>query len=274
MTLEVDEIEVNLVLDAIFARYGYDFRHYARASMKRRVLLAQARVGAAHLGELTHQILTDPGSFRAVLSTLTVQVTEMFRDPKFYSTFRNEVVPRLRTYPELKLWHAGCASGEEAYSMAVLMMEEALYERCQIYGTDLDASAIELAKAGVYSEKRAQLFSENYVAAGGKTTLSSFCTMGYKHVTLGEAVRKNVVFFQHDLATDFSLGEMHVILCRNVALYFDATLRDRVFEVFVDSLIPGGFLCLGASEALPNRFRSAFDVLSNEHCIFRRKGSR
>jgi len=268
------DVEISRVLDAIAERYGYDFRRYTRASITRRILSAQARMGARHLPELTQTILNAPSAFPTVLSALMVQVTEMFRDPSFFLAFRNEVVPKLRTYPELKLWHAGCASGEEAYSMAILMIEEGLFDRCLIYGTDLDGAAIERAKLGVYSERRAESFSKNHALAGGRGSLSSYCTRGYEHLGLAESVRKNVVFFQHDLSTDFSLGEMQVIFCRNVALYFNASLRNQVFDIFADSLVAGGFLCLGTSEALPPGAESAFEVFSHEHRIFRRKGPR
>lgn len=274
MTQGAEAFEVDSVLNAIAERYGYDFRGYTRASITRRVLSAQARFGAKHLPELAERILDDPSLFASVLSALTVQVTELFRDPGFFLAFREHVVPKLRTYPEVKLWHAGCATGEEAYSMAILMDEEGLYERCVIYGTDLDETAIARAKCGVYSERQTELFTTNHALAGGRGPLSSYCTHGYGRLALAEALRKNVVFFQHDLATDFSLGEMQVVCCRNVALYFDTALRNRVFAVFADSLVTGGFLCLGASEALPLGLQSSFDVLSSEHRIFRKKGAR
>lgn len=269
---EIEQIEVRLVIEAIQARYGYDFRSYSPESIARRVLAAQGRTGVAHLGELIHRLLIDPAFFRVVLSTLTVQVTEMFRDPEFYAVFRRDVVPRLRTYPALKFWHAGCATGEEAYSMAILLREEGLYERSQIYGTDLDVVAVERARSGIYSEDRAEEFSRNYLAAGGKSSLFEYCTAGYQRMTINESIRRNLVFFQHDLAADFALGEMQVIFCRNVALYFDDRLRLRVFEMLLSGLVPGGYLCLGASEVLPLPLRALFEEVAPLSRIFRRRG--
>lgn len=268
---DVEAIEVRLVLEAIYARYGFDLRGYCPESIRRRVLAAQEKANVQNLGELSHRLLTDPGVFATVLSSLTVQVTEMFRDPSFYATFRREVVPLLRTYPKLKIWAAGCASGEEAYSLAILLIEEELHDRVEIYGTDLDGAAIAKAQAAVYPEVQARQSAENYQRAGGRRSFDAYCTRAYGHMTLSEEVRRKVCFFQHDLATDGPFGEMHVIFCRNVALYFDAPLRERVHGVFLEGLVPGGFLCLGASEALPRGAQANFEEMSALDRIFRRR---
>jgi chemotaxis protein methyltransferase CheR len=248
---KVDPIEVRLFLEAIYAKYGYDLRGYAPASMRRRVLAALAKSGLDNLGELQHRILHDSALFASVLEDLTVRVSEMFRDPIFYRSFRARVVPLLRTYPLLKIWHAGCASGEEAYAMAIVLTEEGLYDRAQIYATDMSPQALEQAKQGVYSVEHLQTFRENYESSGGQKSLDAYYTAAYGRIALRESLRKNILFFQHNLATDHVFGEMHVICCRNVLLYFGTALRDLVLRKLADSICMGGFLCLGLSERLP-----------------------
>lgn len=269
---EVEAIEVRLVLEAIHARYGYDFRDYSAASIQRRVKAALAKTGTPNFGELLHRLLTDPTFFTSVLSCLTVQVTEMFRDPEFFATFRRDVVPLLRTYPQLKIWHAGCASGEEAYTTAILLLEEKLYDRTQIYATDIDASAIERAKEGIYAEGDVAQYSRNYDLSGGKRSFHDYCTRAYSRMSINQAVRDNIVFFQHDLTSDFALGEMNVIFCRNVTLYFTEPLRNRVFDVFAKGLCRGGFLCLGSSESLPTSARNRFIDFVARQRIYRFQG--
>jgi chemotaxis protein methyltransferase CheR len=263
-----EEIEARLVLDAIFTRYGYDFRGYEPLSMRRRLRAALSKSGLRHQGELLHRLLRDPAFFATVLNDLMVQVTEMFRDPEAYLTFRQTVVPVLRTYPELRIWHAGCASGEEVYAMAILLFEEDLYDRTQIYATDLNAAALDRAREGVYSEPQAQVFTRNYHAAGGKSDFDDYCSSGYGRIIVRESLRKNIVFFQHSLVSDHALGEMHVIFCRNVLIYFNTELRARVFSMFESGLCPGGFLCLGQNETLPRL--SGFRVFEPQSHIYRR----
>lgn len=268
---ETEELEIRLVLEAIFAKYGYDFRGYGEASLRRRIGAVLARTGAAHLGELQHRILTEPEFFVSVLDDLTVQVSEMFRDPEFYRAFREQVVPVLRTYPELKIWHAGCASGEEVYTIAILLSEENLSERTQIYATDVSARAVERARAGVYPEARVSGFAKNYAASGGKRSFDDYYSSAYGGIAVREWLRKQVVFFQHDLVSDYALGEMNVILCRNVLLYFGPLLRERVLDLFAGSLRRGGFLCLGGSEALSASRTHLFGELSAVQRIYRRR---
>ena len=245
---EAEAIEVDLLLEAIHARYGCDLRGYARASMRRRVLSALARSGLPHLGALQHQLLTDRDFFARVLHQLTVQVSEMFRDPFFYREFRARVVPILRTYPLLKIWHAGCATGEEAYASAIILSEEGLYDRCQIYATDLSPQALAVAKEGLYAENRLESFAVNYQQSGGTLPFSQYYTAAYGGFAMKDALRRNVLFFPHNLVSDFAFGEMHVVFCRNVFIYFGSLLRDRVLDKFRASLCAGGFLCLGSSE--------------------------
>jgi chemotaxis protein methyltransferase CheR len=246
-----EAIEMGLVLEAIHAKYGYDFRGYTPDSMARRVRAALARSGLAHLGELQHRLLTEPEFFASMLTDLTVQVSGMFRDPGFYRAFREHVVPVLRTYPQIKIWHAGCACGEEVYTTAILLFEEGLHDRTQIYATDVSQTAVEQAREGVYPDSRLPSFASNYAESGGKRDFEDYYTPGYGSIAVREGLRKNLVFFQHNLVTDYALGEMHVILCRNVFIYFGLPLRERVQEMFERGLCRGGFLCLGDSESLP-----------------------
>lgn len=246
--VDVEDIEVRLFLEAIHRRYGYDLRDYSAASIRRRVLLALAKSGCAHLGELQHRALVDPAFFGELLEDLTVRVSEMFRDPHFYRAFRTKLVPVLRTYPLLKIWHTGCATGEEVYGTAILLTEEGLYERAQIYATDVSPRALAQAKEGIYSAEALKTFAENYERGGGTGDFAAYCTQAYGGVAMNEALRRNVSFFQHNLVSDHAFGEMHVIFCRNVLIYFGHELRERVLQMFSHSLYPGGFLCLGASE--------------------------
>lgn len=266
-------LEVRLVLEAIFSRYGYDFRKYAEDSMSRRVHAAAAKLGVKHLGELQHRLLYDPDAFAAVLDVLTVRVTEMFRDPPFYRALRQLVLPLLRTYPQLKIWHAGCASGEEVYATAILLSEAGLYERAQIYATDMSSVAVEQTRDGVYLEAMLAEFESNYRAAGGERDLGSYFSRAYGRVSVRQALKQNVHVFQHDLGSDYSLGEMQLIFCRNVLIYFGEELRQRAFSLFSDALSRGGFLCLGASEALPAAQRALFAELSASERIYRQRSA-
>jgi len=268
---ELEELEIHLLLQAIQAKYGYHFVDYAQGSMRRRVRAALTRSGLSHLGELQHRILLDPNFFASILDDLTVRVSELFRDPPFYRAFRERVVPILRTYPLLKIWHAGCASGEEVYTTAILLAEENLYERAQIYATDMSPKALEAARAGVYPEERALEFERNYLESGGKARLSAHFSHAYGRIAVREALRRNVVFFQHDLATDQALGEMHVVFCRNVLIYFGSPLRERVLSTFSGCLERSGFLCLGMNEGLSPLAKETFTDFAERERIFRRR---
>lgn len=266
----VDALEVRLFLEAIFARYDYDLRGYAPASMHRRVMVALRKSGLAHLGELQHRVLRDSTVFQHVLEELTVQTSDLFRDPTFYAALRTHVVPVLRTYPLLRIWHAGCASGEEAYTSAILLSESGLYERAQLYATDLSARAVEQAKQGIYADARAGTFARNYAASGGEGDLSSFYTEGYQRIAMKDSLRRNLLFFQHNLVSDSEFGEMNMVFCRNVFIYFQPELRRRVLRKFACSLRPGGFLCLGSSERLNTSIHPEFEPFVEEEHIYRR----
>jgi chemotaxis protein methyltransferase CheR len=270
---DVEELEIRLLLEAIHARYGYRFQDYAPGSMRRRVRAALTRSGLPHLGDLQHKLLTEPDFFATMLDELTVRVSEVFRDPPFFRVFREQVVPLLRTYPLLKIWHAGCASGEEVYSIAILLTEEGLYERAQIYATDMSPKAIEQARAGVYSEAQAGNFEQNYAESGGKARFDDYCLRAYGRIAVREGLRKNIVYFQHDLASDHALGEMHVVFCRNVMIYFGEALRSRALRTFADCVGHGGFLCLGMNEALSAQAKTAFTELARNERVFRRRPS-
>lgn len=268
-----EELEIRLFLEAIFAQYGYDFRGYSSASIQRRVLSALTRSGFKSLGELQHHILVDEACFASVLEVLTVRATEPFRDPAFYKAYRQYVVPVLRTYPLFKIWHAGCATGEEVYSHSILLTEEGLYERAQIYATDLSQRALDQAKQGTYSSNKLPVFTENHEKGGGTTNLSTFYTAAYDGFAMNESLRRNVHFFHHDLVSDHSFGEMQVLFCRNVCIYFGRDLRARVIRKLGQSLSPGGFLCLGSGERLTREESDAqFTEFAPEAQIYRFEG--
>ena len=246
---EVD-IEVRLILEAIYERYHYDFRDYAGSSLRRRLKAAMQRFECQNLSQLQGRLLREPEVIRSVLADLTVQVSEMFRDPEYFLALREQVVPVLRTYPSLKLWVAGCSSGEEAYSLAILMKEEGLLERTLIYATDISQEALAQAQAGVYRVDLVPGFSENYRLAGGKGSLSDHYTAAYDHVLLDKSLKDRIVFSDHSLSTDSVFAEVQLVSCRNVLIYFNRALQDRAFGLFADALCRNGFLGLGARETI------------------------
>ncbi|HQX89785.1 MAG: protein-glutamate O-methyltransferase CheR [Moraxellaceae bacterium] len=269
---EPQEIELQLLLEAIYRRYGYDFRSYSVASVRRRVQQHLIVARYDNICALMHDILHNGEAFSALLSNLTINVTEMFRDPDFYQAFREKVVPVLRTHPFLKVWHAGCATGEEIYSMAILLKEEGLYDRCQIYATDIDKEVLEKARRGIFPASELRRFTENYERSGGKKKLSDYYTEKYDNIIMDPALKKNVIFADHDLATDQVFGEMQVVLCRNVLIYFNKELQKHVFRLFKDSLDIAGYLCLGSKESL--RFSGcadAFDIIEEKQRIYKKR---
>ena len=270
--VSVEDIEIRLLLEAIYQMYGYDFRSYSRASMRRRIMHRQTMSGFASIMEMTDKVLRDRPFFVTLLNDLTVNVTEMYRDPDFYRAFREDVVPVLKTFPFIKIWHAGCSTGEEIYSMAILLEEEGLYDRAMIYATDIDKNVLASAKKGIYSIEAVKQYGDNYRRAGGKHSLSDYFTARYDSVIMEQRLKRNIVFADHDLATDQVFGEMHVILCRNVLIYFDRPLQERVIRLFSESLDMGGYLCLGTKESL--RFsgqEDTFDVINKSLRIFRKR---
>ncbi|MFJ3058339.1 CheR family methyltransferase [Herbaspirillum sp. NPDC087042] len=267
------DIEMQLLLDAIYLKYHCDFRGYAGASLKRRLVTAMGRFECATLSQLQDKVLHDPGVFPALMEYLTVQVSEMFRDPSYFLSLRQQVLPLLRTYPSLKIWVAGCSSGEEVYSLAILLREEGLLERSLIYATDINQTALKKAEAGVYELDRIAGFTSNHQKSGARTSLSDYYTAAYGAVVFDKSLRRNVVFSDHSLATDSVFAEMHLVSCRNVLIYFNRQLQERALGLFRESLVRKGFLGLGSKESL--RFSShagAFDEIVREDRIFQKKG--
>lgn len=264
-------IEIELLLEAIYRKYGYDFRDYGKAHLKRRLMHRINSSGLESISELQHKILYDRNYLKTLLEDLSITVTEMFRDPSFYAKLRIEVFPILKTYPYFKIWHAGCSTGQEVYSMAIMMQEEGILNRAQIYATDFNQIALSRAKEGIYPIEKIREYTANYQKAGGKNSLSDYYTAGYDSVILDKSLRKNIVFADHNLVTDMVFAEVNMIICRNVLIYFNKNLQDRVFRLFEESLIPGGYLCLGSKENL--RFSDvyhSFDVIEENEKIYQK----
>ncbi len=249
MNRDTEQIEIDLLLEAIFKRYGYDFRNYARASIERRTRRFLSKSGCRTIPEMIDRLLNDEVFFGGLVRDFSITVTELFRDPRVYASLRRQVVPMLKTHPFIKIWHAGCATGEEAYSLAILLKEEGLYDRATIFVTDFNDGALQKARQGIYSTDKIKEGTRNYQAAGGKNSFSDYYQARYDAVALDGALRKNMTFANYNLVTDGVFGEMHLILCRNVLIYFDRELQNRVFGLFGDSLVRGGFLCLGSKES-------------------------
>ena len=246
----VEDIEIQLLLEALYRRYHYDFRHYAQASIKRRLKQARQQLGFKSFSALQDAVLHDSAMVSRLLDFLTVQVSEMFRDPGYYRAMREKVAPHLRTYPSLKVWIAGCSEGEELHSFAILFREEGLLDRTLFYATDINPAALEAAAAGVYALERIKTFTENHQKSGGKSSLSDYYTAGYGRAVFDKSLRKNVVFSDHSLVTDAVFAEVQLISCRNVMIYFDRPLQDRALGLFKDSLSRKGFLGLGSKESI------------------------
>lgn len=268
-----EELEIYLLLEAIYRKYGYDFRNYAQASLKRRIRNALNKTDIQYISELIPNIIHDKNLFHEVLTEFSVPVTEMFRDPIFYQAFRFRVIPYLKTYPFIKIWHAGCATGEEVYSLAILLKEEGLYDRSTIFATDFNENALETAKEGIYRLDNVRYYTGNYQKAGGKQAFSDYYYAGdYDSVIMNNALKKNITFANHNLASDGVFGEMHVILCRNVMIYFDKILQNRVLNLFYKSLVRQGFLCLGTKESLHfSTVENEFEELEPDYRIYRLK---
>lgn len=269
--LELENIELGLLLEAVYRQYGYDFREYAFASLRRRVW---RRVHEERLGSitgLTDRLLHDPACMARLLSELSISVTAMFRDPGFYVGFAEHVVPQLQTYPFTRIWVAGCSTGEEVYSLAILLAEADLYDRTRIYATDINQLAVDQARQGVYPLDRMQEYTENYIKAGGKRSFSEYYVAGYDGALFDPGLGENVVWAQHNLAQDRSFNEFQVILCRNVLIYFDKALQNRVQGLFYESLGRFGTLCLGNKESMRfSAYEDSYEVVDAEARIYRR----
>ncbi len=250
---EIEAIEVRLLLEGVVQVYGYDFRDYAEASLRRRLASWLQKSGFGSLSEAQGRVLRDREAFRGLLEGITVNVSEMFRDALFFKAVREEVVPHLKTYPFIKIWVAGCAAGEEAYSLAILLGEEGLEGHFRIYATDINEKVLQQAEEGVYPLEKMRQFTQSYQKAGGKKDFSDYYTARYDRAILSQKLKNPIVFASHNLTVDAGLGEMQMILCRNLLIYFKPVLKDRVLGLFDGSLSNGGFLCLGLKEALSGR---------------------
>ena len=265
------DIELRMLVEAVYLKYNYDFRDYTGASQKRRVIVAMRAMDCETVSELQAKVLHRPEAFAQLLQYLTIPVTEMFRDPEFYAAIRSQVVPHLETYPSLKLWVAGCSTGEEVYSLAILLHEEGLLERSIIYATDINPESLEAARRGVFPLDRMRLYTENYQKAGGRRAFSDYYTAAYGGALFERSLVENVTFADHSLATDTVFSETPFISCRNVMIYFNRRLQNRVLGLFHESLCHRGFLALGSKESIDfSSHAQHFESIARRERIFRK----
>jgi len=269
---DTSELEISLLLEAVYQKYGYDFRQYSEAHIRRRIMSRMAMAGLENVSQVQAKVLNDETFAATLLQDLSITVTEMFRDKLFYRSLRENVLPILKTYPFVKIWHAGCATGEEAYSMAILLQEEGLYDRTTIYATDFNQQALNRGKEGIFSTGLIKEYTSNYQLSGGKESFSNYYTSNYDNVIMNQSLKKNIVWANHNLVTDAVFAEVHLVLCRNVLIYFDRDLQNKVQQLFYNSLINGGILCLGSKEGL--RFTDLCDEyieLNAKQRIYKKK---
>ena len=270
---DLEHLEIELLLEGVFRHYGFDFRSYAYASIRRRLWkrVQGEEGGLRTISDLQARILHDPDAMERLLLDLSVNVTAMFRDPSFYREFREKVVPLLRTYPFIRIWHAGCSTGEEVFSMAILLEEEGLYDRARLYATDINDVVLQRAKQGIFPLERMQEYTDNYIRAGGTRAFSEYYTAKYDGALFSPSLTRNVVFSPHNLVTDRSFSEFHVIFCRNVLIYFDKTLQNRVHRLFYESLVMFGVLALGGKESLKfSPFEPRYEKLSPTEKLYKK----
>lgn len=267
-----EALTIDVIIKILRERYGYDFSGYAKSSFIRRLQYHQKEKGLPSLEDIIPFLLKDSHAFDDLLSDISITVTEFFRDPHFYKAFADLVVPKLKTYPYIKLWHAGCATGEEIYSMAILLHENGFLDKSLIYGTDFNKSALDIAKSGVYPENKVSLYNNNYIKAMGRDSLQEYFTKKYQFLKVKKFLQEKVVLSHHNLSTDSSFGEVEVIVCRNVLIYFDDNLRDKVIKLFLQSLSPQGFLVLGDRESLEtSQYQSHFNPIKVDASIYQRR---
>jgi chemotaxis protein methyltransferase CheR len=268
----VERIELDLLLEAVYRRYGFDFREYAPASLRRRVARRMRHEGVTTVSALQDLLLRDPDVMERLLLDLSINVTAMFRDPTFYSAVRNRVLPELRTYPFTRIWVAGCSTGEEIYSLAILLEEEGLYDRTRIYGTDLNEAVLETARRGVFPIHKMQEYTQNYLRTGGTRAFSDYYVSAYDGAAFDRSLVRNVVFAQHNLVSDRSFNEFHLIVCRNVMIYFDRSLQNRVHELFYSSLVRLGILALGHKESIRfSPYADRYQELDADERIYKKR---
>ena len=245
-----EDYDIHALLEIIYLKWGYDFRGYSKASLTRRIFYFLQEERIERIPELQYRIVREKSLFSRFIKDVTVNVTEMFRDPQFYQSVKKNIIPQLKTYPHIKIWHAGCSTGEEVYSLAILLEQEGLLDRATIYATDINRSVLDRAKKGIYSDSYLHQYEKNFESAGLKGSLSDYFEKGYDHIIVDSNLRKNIVFTEHDLVIDHVFGEMQLIFCRNVLIYFTQNLQGKVIGLFSESLDFGGFLCLGIKESL------------------------
>ncbi|EMJ93158.1 CheR family methyltransferase [Leptospira alstonii] len=266
------DIEIDLLLEAIFQKYGYDFRQYSEAHIRRRLMSRLALSGLKSISEIQHHVLHDGAFAGRLLQDLSITVTEMFRDPDFYACLREKVIPILKTYPFVKIWHAGCSTGEEAYSMAIILKEEDLYERTIIYATDFNERALKTARAGVFKNESMKEYTSNYQLSGGKGSFSDYYTSDQEMVIMNQMLKKNIVWANHNLVTDSVFAEVNLVLCRNVLIYFKRDLQNKVHLLFFESLVNGGLLCLGSKEGISyGNLSEKYETLDSKQKIYKKK---
>ncbi len=269
---DIEDIELNLLMDAIYQRYGYDFRHYARASVERRAKQFSVVNGFKHISEMVPAILNNESFFEKLVREFSITVTELFRDPLVYQKITEIVFPKLSTYPFIRIWHAGCATGEEVYSLAILLHEKGLYERSRIYGTDFNDEALDSGRQGIYKIDNVKNYTSNYQKAGGSRSFSEYYNARYDSISINKSLKKNITFANHNLVSDGIFGEMHLILCRNVLIYFDKVLQNRALNLLCDCLVNGGYLCLGTMENLMfSDVEKKFDLVDEKGKIYQKK---
>jgi chemotaxis protein methyltransferase CheR len=265
------DIELKLLLEGVYLTYQHDFRQYAIASLRRRIMQAMAQFDCKTVSQLQSRVLHEPEVFAKMLQYFTVQVSEMFRDPPYFKAIREQVVPVLKTYPSVKIWIAGCSTGEEVWSLAILLAEEGLLENTLIYATDINVDSLKTAETGIYSVERIADFSANYLQSGGRQSLSDYYTTGYGGAIFDRDLRKRMVFADHSLATDSVFSEVQFVSCRNVLIYFNPELQERAIGLFADSLVNRGFLGLGSKESLRfTRYAATFTEFARTEKIYQR----
>ncbi len=269
---DLEKIEVSLFLQALYQRHGYDFRHYAQASVRRRVRRLMIKKGVMQVSQLIPLLIHDEAFAQEAIYEFSITVTEMFRDPIFYQSLREKIVSYLQTFPFIKVWHAGCATGEEVYSLAILLQEEGLYDRATIFATDFNDNALKKAQEGIYPLKEMRQYTTNYQRAGGRKSFADYYHAQYDLARLDQSLKRNITFANHNLVTDGVFSEVHLVFCRNVLIYFDRTLQNHVLQLMTDSLSLGGFLCLGLKESIHlSEIQSRFRVVDEKARIYQKQ---
>nr|WP_230457543.1 protein-glutamate O-methyltransferase CheR [Leptospira borgpetersenii] len=269
---DTQDMEIDLLLKAIFQRYGYDFRQYSEAHIRRRLMSRLVLSGFSNISEMRDQVLHDETFATKLLQDLSITVTEMFRDPDFYACLREKVIPILKTHPFVKIWHAGCSTGEEAYSMAIVLKEEGLYERSVIYATDFNELALNTAREGIFRNAAMKEYTINYQLSGGKGFFSDYYTSDQEMVIMNQMLKKNIVWANHNLVTDRVFAEANLVLCRNVLIYFKRDLQSKVHRLFFESLVNGGLLCLGSKEGISyGNLWEKYDTLDLKQKIYKKR---